>query len=100
MKYEIEFRPLAEVDLFNIYRYIARRSGIDAAGSYVERIGDACQALELSPKRGTRRDDLGRGIRIIGFERRIAIAFRVTGRKVEIMRVLYGGRDLGQALKE
>ena len=100
MKYEVEFRPLAEADLFNIYRYIAQRSGIDAAGIYVERIGEACQALEFSPKRGTRRDDLSRGIRIIGFERRIAIAFRVIGRRVEIVRVLYGGRDLASALKE
>ncbi len=35
----------------------------------------------------------------MGFERRVAIAFRVTGRKVEINRVLYGGRDIERALK-
>lgn len=99
MTYEVEFRPLAEEDLFRIYRYIAERDGIAAAGSYVDRIMATCLALENAPLRGTRRDDLRPGIRTLGFERRVTIVFRVMGRKVEIARVLYGGRDLERALK-
>jgi len=48
----------------------------------------------VSPERGIRRDDLRRGLRILGFERRAVIAFLVTADTVTILRVLYGGRDL------
>jgi toxin ParE1/3/4 len=48
--------------------------------------------------RGARRDDLKKGLRVLGFERRVAIAFRVTDSQVIVARVLYGGRDLGKAI--
>jgi toxin ParE1/3/4 len=35
------------------------------------------------------------GLRIIGFERRVAIAFHIDPGRVTIDRILYGGRDLG-----
>lgn len=41
-----------------------------------------------------RRDDLQAGLRIVGFERRVTIAFHVGPTTVTIDRVLYGGRDL------
>jgi toxin ParE1/3/4 len=47
------------------------------------------------PDRGTRRDDLLAGLRVVGFERRVAIAFHVGPDTVTIDRILYGGRDLG-----
>jgi toxin ParE1/3/4 len=45
------------------------------------------------PKRGARRDDLRPGLRILGFERRAAIALQATAETVVILRILYGGRD-------
>lgn len=42
-------------------------------------------------------DDIAPGIRILGFERRVVIAYRVRAGEVEIVRVLYGGRDLDRA---
>lgn len=99
MTYEVQFRPQAEEDLFQIYRYIAERAGIEAAKSYTDRIMATCLALQNAPLRGTRRDDLRPGIRTMGFERRATIVFRIIGRKVEIVRVLYGGRDLERTLK-
>jgi toxin ParE1/3/4 len=44
------------------------------------------------PERGTIRNELVPGLRIVGFERRAAIAFIVEADAVRIMRVLYGGR--------
>lgn len=32
-------------------------------------------------------------------ERRVTIAFRIVGTKVEILRILYGGRDVQAALE-
>jgi toxin ParE1/3/4 len=51
----------------------------------------------LAAERGTRRDDIRPGLRIVGFERRMVIAFHVDERTATIDRILYGGRDLGRA---
>ena len=100
MKFKIIFRPQAEADLFSLYRYIAERSGHAIAGRYIDRIEAACMALETSPARGTRRDDLRPGLRTIGFERRATIAFRIVGREVVILRIFYGGRDFERILRD
>jgi toxin ParE1/3/4 len=93
MTHEVRFRPEAEADLFTLYRYISDRSGPVRAGDYIARIEAACMALATFPQRGTKRDDLAPGIRIIGFERRATIAFRVEDDTVRIVRIFYGGRD-------
>lgn len=101
MAVEVRFRPLARADLFNLYDYIARHSGRERAGAYIDRIEAACMALANFPERGTRRDnDLGAGLRTIGFERRITVVFRVEADAVHILRVLYGGRDVAAAVRE
>lgn len=45
------------------------------------------------PERGTRRPDIVPGLRTIGFERRVTIAFRVLKTRVEIVAIAYAGRD-------
>ncbi len=59
MTFRVSFRPQAEADLFELYRYVAGHAGIDAAGRYVERIEAACLALETYPERGGRRSYSG-----------------------------------------
>ena len=61
--------------------------------------GDLSAACSLS-RAGTRRDHIRPGLRVIGFEARVAIAFHVGAEKVTIDRILYGGRDLGTAFPE
>jgi hypothetical protein len=34
-------------------------------------------------------------LRVVGFERRVAIAFHIGSGTVTVDRILYGGRDLG-----
>jgi toxin ParE1/3/4 len=97
--YEIRFRPLAEADLFGLYRYIAKEAGREVAGAYIDRIEAACMALASFPRRGTRRDDIRRGLRTIGFERRATIVFRVKRTEVVIVRVFYGGQDYARILR-
>jgi toxin ParE1/3/4 len=92
-RFKVSFRPLAEADLFGLYRFFADEAGHDVAGAYIDRIEAACQALETFPERGTRRDDIRRGLRTIGFERRATIMFQVRKSEVLIVRILYGGRD-------
>jgi toxin ParE1/3/4 len=97
---EVYFRPRAEADLVGLYEYISERSGPGIAGGYIERIEAACMALAEFPERGTRRDDLSRGLRTVGFERRVTIAFRIQKSRVEIVTIAYGGRNFESDLSE
>ena len=99
MKRELIFRPDAAEDLKALYDCI-ERDNPDAGARYVVRIEEYCMGLVHFPERGTRRDDLMKGMRIVGFARRVSIAFKVLDDRVEIARIRYGGRDLGSALDE
>jgi toxin ParE1/3/4 len=89
--------PRASRDLRAIYDRIAEATSPEVAGQYVLRITDHLQSFELASERGSRRDDVRRGLRVVGFERRIAIAFTVTEREVTIQRVFYGGQNWRKA---
>jgi toxin ParE1/3/4 len=91
--HKVTFRPAAEADLRALYDYIADRAGVEIAGGYLDRIEAACMNLADFPERGTRRFDILPGLRTIGFERRVTIAFRVLRGRVEIVAIAYGGRD-------
>ncbi|MCD7111819.1 type II toxin-antitoxin system RelE/ParE family toxin [Rhizobium sp. DKSPLA3] len=97
MAHKLVFRPQAKADLKALHDYIAEHAGLDIAASYLGRIELACRQLTTFPERGTVRTELGEGIRIIGFERRTSIAFRVEGDTVRILRLLHGGRDFPDA---
>ncbi|HET8727323.1 MAG TPA: type II toxin-antitoxin system RelE/ParE family toxin [Alphaproteobacteria bacterium] len=94
MAHRILFAPEARDDLRAIYIFIAERAGEARAMAYIERIEAYCRGLADFPERGTRRDDLLPGLRIVGFQRRVSIAFHVDSARVTIDRILYGGRDL------
>lgn len=96
--YKVAFRPLAEDDLLGLHDYIEQQAGRKIAGDYVARIESACMSLRNAPMRGTLRDDIKPGLRIIGFERRATIVFRVMQSEVVIVRIFYGGRDYERIL--
>ena len=97
VKRRVVFSPEAQADLFELYDYIADQSGPTRAIGYIKRIEKTCLALDFAGERGTKRDDLRPGLRIMGFERRVTIAFHVEPGTVTIDRILYGGRDLQRA---
>lgn len=94
MIYEVEFRNSALRDLEDILTYLAPRMGIVPARAYVRRIQNYCLGLVNSPKRGTQRDDIRPGIRLVGYRRRATIAFRVEGNTVTILRIFHRGRNV------
>ncbi len=85
--------------MLRIYDYIADQAGAERALAYISRIEQCCAQLETFPERGTRRDDVRSGLRVIGFERRVSIAFHVGEGIVTIMNVLYAGRTFGQEVR-
>lgn len=88
-------RPAAQQDLKHIYAYIAERSGDPArAMNYIQRIRRSVSLLRTFPETGRLRNDLRQGLRILGFERRVVIAYVILDSgDIEIGRVLYGGQD-------
>jgi toxin ParE1/3/4 len=99
-KYQVYFRPRARKDIVALYRYIAKRSSHKIAGNYIRRIEKACLSLALFPQRGTSVPSIVSGLRTMGFERRATILFHVGEDTVEILRVYYGGQDLGPDLEK
>jgi toxin ParE1/3/4 len=87
--------PAARADLLAIYDHIAAEASQAAALGYVQRIETWLAEFDIGAERGTRRDDIRPGLRIIGFERRVTAAFVVSGERVLILRLFYGGQDWG-----
>lgn len=94
MTHRVVFAPEAVDDLRGLYDLIADASLPERALAYVEGLRRYCLGLAEFPERGTRRDAIRPGLRIIGYRRRVTVAFQVTGTTVLILRLLYGGRDL------
>ena len=93
MACELTFHRLARGDLFGIYDYITERNGPARAGGFLDRIEAACRGLTAFPEKGTPRDDICAGLRTWAMERRVLIVYRATRERVEVLRVLYAGRD-------
>ena len=93
MPHEVKFTPRAERHLRDLQQYIAVEVGPQTAGRYIERVIDYCLGLETFPLRGTQRNDLRPGLRVLGFERRVAIAFTVDDAAVVVHGIFYGGQD-------
>ncbi|WP_102957801.1 type II toxin-antitoxin system RelE/ParE family toxin [Mangrovicella endophytica] len=84
----------AEADLLSIYRLVRHGSRSPVmAKDYLARIEEFLARFETFPARGTARDDISPGLRIVGFERRVSIAFVVEQNEVVILRILYAGRQ-------
>ncbi len=96
---KLTFSEDAADDIISLHNYIAENSGGQTASRYVLRIQRACENLVYFPQRGSRRDDLGPGLRTIGFERRATIVFCVGEGEVTILRVFYGGQDFEAAFE-
>jgi toxin ParE1/3/4 len=92
---ELFFRRRAETDLAKLYTYIVKQSASpEIAINYIRSIRKRCDAILAFPQAGHRRDDLRTGVYIIGFERRVVIAYTILpSGDVEIGRIFYGGRD-------
>jgi toxin ParE1/3/4 len=91
------YRWQAEQDLAAIYEAIpvAQR-----AREFVRSIEDRCDALLDFPRQGRARDDLGPGLRIVTYVRRVVIAYRIRDDGIEVVRVFYGGRNYEALLRD
>lgn len=96
----VEISDEARTDLIALYAWIAEAAGPDAALSYIERLERYCRGFDVASERGTQRDDIRPGLRIVGCERRVTIAFTVEDERVVFLRVFYGGQDWDKLIGE
>ncbi len=109
--YESIFAASAERDFDRIAEHLFRscvsfgeRPAV-AADRVDLRISDLwvfIQSLKSLPHRGTRRDDLYSGLRVLADQRSAAIAFEVDddAGSVRILRIFYGGEDYETVMSE
>lgn len=90
---DIIFAPEARGDLVGLYEWISAKASAEVAMAYIERIECYCTGFDLASERGRARDDIRPGLRVVGFERRVTIAFMVSDRAVTILRLFYGGQN-------
>lgn len=95
---EIVFSPEAIDDLNRLCDWIASVAGAPVALRYIERIETFCMKLDLASERGALREDIRPGLRVLGFERRLTVAFSVEAETVTIYRLFYGGQNWEEVL--
>jgi toxin ParE1/3/4 len=94
------FAPEARLDLAGIEKWLSAQTSVATTEAFLARILTFCGTLETASERGHRRDDVRAGLRIVGFERRMTIAFAVHEDRVEILRIFQRGRDWKREFEE
>lgn len=90
---DVAFSAEATRDMIDLGIYLSGVAGQAVAEGYIARLQAYCLGFGVAPMRGMRRDDVRKGLRIIGFERRVTLLFSVSQRQVLFLRILYGGQD-------
>lgn len=90
---QVKLTQTAQDDLVGLEIWLENAAGKLTARRYVDRLIDFCNELDLASERGTQRHDLLTGLRIVGFERRVTIAFAVHDDRVDVLRIFRAGRD-------
>lgn len=83
-----------------LYDWIAERASPDTALGYIDRLESYIRGFDYASERGTLRNDIREGLRTVGFERRVMIAFNVTAQEVIVLGLFYGGQNWQEALSE
>lgn len=89
----VALAPEAGDDLIELYDWIAGRASPQVAMAYLERVKVFLDGLSLGSERGHLRSDVRPGLRVVGFERRLTVAFTVDEDTVTVLRVFAAGRD-------
>lgn len=88
---EVFRSPLAELDLLEIWFFIAEDSP-DAADRFLDMLASKCETLADAPKIGRVREDLAPGLRSFPVKRYM-IYYRIMDEDIEVVRVLSAYRD-------
>ena len=86
-------------DLTRIGRWIIEAGAPQTGQRYVARIKVRLAKLGDAPEAGRPYGFSDPGLRIIGYERRVMIAYRIEKTRIIVVRVFYGGQNWQKALQ-
>ena len=92
----VEISDDARTDLFEIYSWIEDAAGAAVALRYIARLQCYLEGFDVASERGTRRDDVRPGLRVVGFERRIAVAILVEEERGDYSAFVFMVGRIGQ----
>jgi toxin ParE1/3/4 len=96
---EIIKRPLAEADLDGIWDYLEEQSSQEQAANFLRRLYAKLETLAQNPYMGRTRDELLPELRSFPFKDYVIFYFPLTN-GIEVVRVLYGRRDIERIFQE
>lgn len=96
MPISYELTEATEKDLNDIFDYTAQEFGFDQAVEYLLEIEDKFNLLSEQPQLGKARNEIRNELRSFIHERHV-IFYRVMDKRVRIIRILHGSRDLFSA---
>ncbi len=83
--------PQADVDLTDIWTYIARENPA-AADKLIRKINDTFELLATNPEIGIRQDELRPGLRCKPVRKNYLVFYEVASDDIRILRVMHGAR--------
>lgn len=95
----VRFSNEAEEDLQGLLTYVSAHAGVTIAKSFIEDIVTYCESFSTFPQRGRLPHDIRPGLRIVGFRRRVSVAFVAGADEVVVLGILYAGLDPARELK-
>ena len=91
-------RPLAAVDIFEIWDYIAEDS-VSAADQWIDKLDQQFELLATQPLMGRARPELAAQMRSFPFGRYV-IFYEPIDNGIDVVRVLHGARDIDTVFGE
>ncbi len=92
--------PEAMQDLQELFDRISFAAGRRTANAFVGRLEKFLHGLGTASEQGQLRDDVRPSLRVLGFERRLTIAFTVIEGRDIILRIHGAGRDWEKVMEE
>ncbi|OQP87622.1 plasmid stabilization protein [Rhizobium rhizosphaerae] len=94
-RFTVRLSPEAQTDLVSIHANIVQKTGsVITADRYIERISIFLNSFDVFPERGTVRNEIRTGLRIVGFERSASVAFIVEEESVIVLGIAPKGRQV------
>ncbi|OCQ91686.1 plasmid stabilization protein [Oscillatoriales cyanobacterium USR001] len=91
-------RPLAELDLLDIWEFIADDSP-ERADEFLDKIEGKLQTLARNPDLGKKRNELLEGLQSFPIGNYL-VFYREIGNGIDVIRVLRGSRDLEEIFRQ
>lgn len=98
---EVRLTQDALADVQSLKSYLTAERGEAFGGAYVSKLTKFLRSLERAPMRGTVRQSIRPGLRVIGWRRAHTIAFIAdeATHTVTVLAVLSRGQDIGSILQ-